>query len=112
MKSILLLLLCASMVGCSNVAEVRQKILERTPVGTSFDEVLKQCAELKFSCRSSKTAGYLNQDTGTVVGTSSIWALVEEKQKFLFIRSTMVYWGFDSHGKLIDAWVWQTRDAP
>ena len=112
MKCFLLLLLCGSMIGCSNVADVRETTLKRTPVTTSLDDVLKQCAELKLTCRSSKTAGYLNQDTGKVIGTSSIWALVEESKKFLFIRSTMVYWGFDGQGKLIDVWVWQTTDAP
>ncbi len=73
----------------------------------------KFCAVRKLVCKQSLTAGYMNQDSNVVVGSSSIWAVVsEERIAPLMVRSVEAFWGFDREGRLLDIWVWSTIDAP
>jgi hypothetical protein len=94
------------------VAVSRQEILGETPVGSTFEQVLQYCARRKLKCYLSKTAGFLNQDTGKAVGTESIWAQISEQSFFLIESSVTAYWGFGNDGRLLDIWVWRTNDAP
>lgn len=106
-------LLGLMLMSCAEKNQIRTRLLEETPIGSSFDQVLAYCKKLELKCSQSSTAGFLNQDTGDVVGVMSIWAVVNEhKTSPLSIRSTAVYWGFGGDGKLIDIWVWKTTDAP
>jgi translation initiation factor 2 alpha subunit (eIF-2alpha) len=100
-------------VACAEESKVRNELLQKTPVGTSFNEVLAYCTNNSLKCRQSNTAGYLNQKTGETVGVKSIWAVLSEKKEApLRISSVSAYWGFDKEGKLLDVWVWKTVDAP
>ncbi|WP_124950069.1 hypothetical protein [Sulfuriferula thiophila] len=101
------------MTACSSIVQIREHLLEKTPIGTKFDQVISFCASNNLKCYHSDTAGYLNQDTGKVVGVKSIWTgLSERKESPLTVTSISAYWGFDKDGKLIDIWVWKTIDAP
>lgn len=112
-RGITALVLGLALVACSSEYQMRTQLLEKTPIGSSFDQVLEHCSKFNLKCFQSSTAGYLNQATGKVVGVRSIWAVVDEhKDAPLKIVSIAAYWGFDSNGKLIDIWVWKTIDAP
>ena len=102
-----------AMVACSDESHVRSELLQKTPIGTSFEEILSYCANRNLKCRQSNTAGYLNQKTGQVVGVRSIWTVLSERKETpLTISSISAYWGFDKEGRLLDIWVWKTVDAP
>jgi hypothetical protein len=102
-----------ALVACTNENKVQENLLEKTPIGTSLDQVMLYCKNSNLKCYHSDTAGYLNQSTGKVVGVKSIWAVLNEHKYIpLTITSVSAYWGFDKDGKLIDIWIWQTIDAP
>jgi hypothetical protein len=99
--------------ACGRESSIRSQLLIQTPIGSSFDQVLNYCANQKLKCHSSTTAGFLNQDTGKVVGVISIWAVIEDRKGLPFTRVTYsADWGFSADKKLIDIWVWRTVDAP
>jgi hypothetical protein len=99
--------------SCGNVSKIRSQLLVDTPIGTKFGQVLEYCSKKKLTCAQSTKAGYLNQDTGAVVGVKSIWAVVSERKEAPLTTTTMAaYWGFDKDDNLIDIWVWKTIDAP
>ncbi len=103
----------ATMTACAEETRVRNELLEKTPIGTTFDQVLSFCASNNLKCRQSNTTGYLNQKTGQIVGVKSIWAVVSERKEMpLSTTSIAAYWGFDKDGRLLDIWVWKTIDAP
>lgn len=109
----LVFLLGLMLMSCAEENQVRTRLLEETPIGSSFDQVLAYCKKMELKCSQSSTAGFLNQDTGDVVGVMSIWAVISEQRTSpLSIRSTAAYWGFGNDGKLLDIWVWKTTDAP
>jgi len=110
---VLLMTIGATMSGCGEEIRVQKEMLEKTPIGTTFDQVLSFCKSNELKCRQSNDAGYLNQKTGEVVGVRSIWAVLSERRDApLSITSISVYWGFDKEGRLLDIWVWKTVDAP
>lgn len=101
------------LMACREEQGIREKLLKDTPTGTSFEEVKAFCAKSKFKCANSTTAGYLNQDTGQVIGVSSIWAVIDERKSMpMLTTSISAYWGFDKEKKLVDIWVWKTIDGP
>ena len=105
--------LSVTLKACESEHQVREQLLSTTPIGTTFEQVLSFCAAKKLKCRQSRTAGFLNQETGNVVGVQAIWAVVSEsKTGPLSIASISAYWGFDGDGRLLDIWVWKTVDAP
>ena len=102
-----------ALTGCVNESWIRKELLEKTPTGTSMNQVLELCSREKMTCKRSDSAGYLNQDTGKGVGVKSIWGIfLERKTTPLTIVTVEVFWGFDKDGKLLDIWVWKTVDAP
>ena len=99
--------------GCSDEQSIRTEILRRTPLGSTMEQVNAYCAAAQLSCHSSNTAGYVNRSTGVVVGSKSVWGIVENhKIGPLLISTSAAYWGFDSNGKLLDVWVWTTMEGP
>jgi hypothetical protein len=103
----------AAIAACANEVQERKELLEKTPIGASFDEVLAFCALRKLKCKQSKTAGYFHHKSGKTVGVQSIWAgISEQKETPLTVTTFSAYWGFDKDGKLLDIWVWKTVDAP
>lgn len=107
------LALAAGLTACGNVAEIRAGLVKETPLGAEMSRVLAFCKREKMQCKRSDTAGFLNQDTGQIVGVKSVWGLVtERKSSPLSTTSTEAYWGFDKDGHLLDVWVWRTTDAP
>jgi hypothetical protein len=107
------LVLGSAIVACKPAFAVRHSLLNETPIGTTFERVLKYCSTVSLNCAVSKTAGFLNQDTGKVVGVQSIWATLSQNATIPLVKSTVTaYWGFGSDGRLIDIWVWRTNDAP
>lgn len=108
-----ILIVVAAITGCVNEDRIRKKLLEKTPIGSDFEQVMAFCASSHIRCHRSETTGYLNQHTGKVVGVKSIWSTISERKDTpLSITSVSAYWGFDENGKLIDIWVWKTIDAP
>jgi hypothetical protein len=99
--------------ACSSETEMRSQLLEKTPRGASFNQVLQYCAINNLKCFQSNNAGYLNQDSGEVVGVKSIWSVIDEHQEAPLKKASIsAYWGFDANSRLIDIWVWKTVDAP
>ncbi len=113
LRILFIVLGAVAMTACANEVQERKKLLEKTPIGASFDEVLAFCAQRKLKCKQSKTAGYFDHKSGKTVGVQSIWAgISEQKETPLTVTIFSAYWGFNKDGKLIDVWVWKTVDAP
>ena len=111
-KIALLLFIGYILISCDSVNDVKNKLLKDTPIGTTFNQVLEYCKITKLKCSQSKTAGFINQDTGKAIGVMSISAVISERKTSLLSTSTIeAYWGFDGDGKLIDIWVWKTIDS-
>lgn len=95
--------------------KIRSRLLQSTPIGTSFEEVeawVLRTQKLKPTV--SMTAGFFKQEaTGdSTVGVQSIRVTLGDYLSFPFLRTTVVaFWGFDAHGRLIDVWIWKTRDG-
>lgn len=107
------LILGLLLMACSEEGRMRDALLQQTPIGSNFEEVRAYCARSNLKCAQSSTAGYLNQDTGKVIGVRSIWAVVKERNDIPLMKiSISVFWGFSQDGKLLDIWVWKTIDAP
>src|ERR1700677_4023719 len=114
------IIMCCCMLGammllnaCDSAPTIRGQLLKQTPIGSSFDQVLSYCTNQKLKCNSSTHAGFLNQDTGKVVGVNSIWAIIADKRGLPLTKVTYsAYWGFSADKQLIDIWVWRTVDAP
>lgn len=107
------LVIGATLTACANENQTRKQLFEKTPVGSGMAQVMTFCKHENLKCNRSDTAGYLDQDTGKIVGVKSIWGvLAERKTTPLTITSVSAYWGFDKDGHLIDIWVWKTTDAP
>jgi hypothetical protein len=102
------LLFVASVTGCTSATSHRLRLLESTPRGATFDAVLAYCQSKNLNCKQSRTAGFLNQDNGKVVGVKSIWSTIDQG----WFRTVEAYWGFDGEGKLLDVWVWATLEGP
>lgn len=98
----------------SCVSSERAELLRVTPKGSSIEQVLNLCQMRGIQCQRSDTAGYLNQDTGKVVGARSVWATIKAERSYVLptVSTTSAYWGFDQEGRLLDIWVWRTTDAP
>ena len=107
---IIMFLIGPTLLSCSSTSAVRTRLLQETPVGTSFEQVWNFCVAREKKCYQSLKAGYLNQDTGKIVGVYSIWANIDEQK--LKAGTITAYWGFGSDSRLIDVWVWRTIDAP
>ncbi len=83
--------------------ESRETLLAKTPIGTSFKAVLAECTKRHWNCKQSRTAGYLDQDTGLRVGQHSIRATVRKSRMiFVFKSDTEANWAFDANDKLMD----------
>jgi hypothetical protein len=101
--------LCVALVSCIPSSRYRQRLLEATPVGTTFEQVLQYCKTSKLACKSSHTAGYFNQETQRTIGVESIWSVVSDNA---FKSSVEAYWGFGPDHRLVDVWTRRTTDAP
>jgi hypothetical protein len=103
----------AFLAACSSEVNIRTQLLEKTPIGVQFDEVLQFCKSKDLKCTISTSSGFLNQRTGKVVGVKSIRTIYSEKRElpFFFTTTISVEWGFDENGKLLDFWVWKTSDG-
>lgn len=110
--SVLALFFAVMAAGCT--PGERDELLRATPKGSSVEQVLNLCRAKGFQCNRSDTAGYLDQDTGKVVGVRSVWATIKTERSSLLpmVSTTSAYWGFDKDGRLLDIWVWHTTDAP
>lgn len=102
----------AILAGC--VSSERDELLRVAPKGSSIEQVLNLCQTRGLQCQRSDTAGYLDQDTGKVVGVRSVWATLKTESSSVLptVSTTSAYWGFDKEGRLLDVWVWHTTDAP
>lgn len=95
--------------------EIRQALLVETPIGSSFEEALQRLRERGYSPAPSNN-GFYRQEAGqlpTTVGVSSIRVTLGDYWWIPFLNTTVTgFWGFDSNGRLIDVWVWNTTDSP
>lgn len=112
LRSVMASSMAIVVVGCGASGE-RDELLKATPKGSSIEQVLSLCSSRGLQCHRSDTAGYLDQDTGKVVGVRSVWATIKTERSTLpMVSTTSAYWGFDRDGHLLDIWVWRTTDAP
>ena len=96
-------------------AEVQQVLLGKTPLGSSMEDVLKVIEQNGWALRHvDEKRGFPDQRTGPPrpTGSKHIQADAGDYLGVPFISNATIYWGFDDSGKLIDAWVWRTTDAP
>ena len=91
---------------------VRKEILEKTPIGIKFEEVLRFCKDQNLNCSSSKNTGYFDRNDKKEVGIQSIWVVLEKKVTSpVTVRWIGAYWGFDENGELIDVMIRRTVDS-
>jgi hypothetical protein len=97
----------------SNLSE--RHVLAETPLGSHISEVRKLIATRQWEVvYDSEEVGFLDQrDPANLsrVGSVSIRATVGSYHGIPFKTTVTVFWGFDRAGKLIDVWVWKTRDV-
>jgi hypothetical protein len=98
-----------------NADSLRDHFFAQTPVGTSFDEVLKKLRADGYAPIPNMASGFVRQEAGEealIVGQSSIKATLGDYWSiFLLTTSVTAYWGFDSTGHLVDIWIWKTTDG-
>src|SRR5215216_4840851 len=75
------------LASCGTSGE-REELLRATPKGSSIEQVLNLCRSRDIQCHRSDTAGYLDQDTGKVVGVRSVWATIRTERSPLPMVST------------------------
>ena len=116
---VLLVLLIAFIVLFSNPLRrsesyIAEYILDITPLGTSFDDVLNSVNTKKWELNfANESSGFYHQGVtpNEIVGEKSIRASLGDYQGFPLQTNVTVFWGFNSKGELIDIWVWKTRDG-
>ncbi|WP_143069627.1 hypothetical protein [Halopseudomonas yangmingensis] len=90
---------------------IRNYVLERTPLGSDFSEVLTVIRENKWTVIFvNESSGFYHQGRKepTVIGQKSIRASLGDYQDIPFRANVTVFWGFDDEGRLLDIWVWKT----
>ena len=89
--------------------------LYETPLESHISDVREFVSTREWEVAyDSETHGFLDQrepgDLSTV-GSMSIRAQVGSYWGIPFLTYVTVFWGFNGDGKLIDIWVWKTRDV-
>jgi len=95
--------------------KIQADMIEKTPIGTTFNEVLKRLESMNFKPKISNNTGFLKQEGGLskTIGVSSIRVHLGDYWKFPFFRTSVTaFWGFDETGRLIEIWIWKTTDSP
>ena len=93
---------------------IEQYVLEITPMGSNFDEVLSSIGNKNWKLNfSNESAGFYHQgiQPNRIVGEKSIRASLGSYQGVPFKTDVTVFWGFDNSGKMTDIWVWKTRNG-
>ena len=90
-------------------------LLSKTPLGRHITDVREFVSTREWDVAyDSETHGFLDQRDPanlSTVGSMSIRAEVGTYWGIPFLTYVTVFWGFDADGKLIDIWVWKTRDV-
>jgi hypothetical protein len=115
---IVLLLVVAGIIASNPLrrseAHIRSKLLRDTPLGTDLTAVHQ------YIIRNGWKISYVREDGGFLdqrtapsksVGEKSIRASLGDYQDLPFKANVTVFWGFDEDSRLIDVWVWKTRDG-
>lgn len=92
-------------------AEIEILVLEKTPMGSSFDHVLRSIDESKWELSSqSRAHGFYDgrSKPRKTTGFMSIRASLGDYQDIPFQANVTVFWGFSEVGELSDIWVWKT----
>ena len=84
-------------------AEIRDRLLTETPLGSTYDKVLAY----------SKTRGWDSPSTQNRAGipAAQLWCLLGEYQGIPFVVSVSAYWEFDATSRLQRIRVVKTRDG-
>jgi hypothetical protein len=94
---------------------LRQSILVQTPLGSSFEDVLRELQARGYVAIPS-SHGLFRLDAEEHVktfGVSSIRVELGDYWTFpFFATSVAAYWGFDAKGRLFDVWVWKGTEGP
>ncbi|MFG1691426.1 hypothetical protein ACGF5M_04660 [Gemmatimonadota bacterium] len=89
-------------------------LIQGAPLGSDIGEVRQYVAQHGWHVAyDSEERGFLDQRSkpNRVVGSMSIRAELGQYQGLPFVGHITAFWGFDERGRLIDVWVWRTRDA-
>lgn len=94
--------------------QIREYLLKKTPLGSSFQSVTKMVENEGWLNRNYVgSGGYLVQEPGRAsyeVGVSSINGHLG-KYGFPLRVHVSAFWGFNEKGELVDIWVWKTVDG-
>ena len=95
-------------------AHVTGILYQMTPLGTSYDEVLRRVDDNYKFVHPNERTGFLRVDPAgsQVVGVRSLEAHIVDYWHFPIGTTTVdAFWGFDRNNKLIEIWVWKTTDS-
>jgi len=85
-------------------SQIRESILEITPIGMSSDEILqiiKDNADWELYGGISTIGFPSDESWNTLIGETSIRATIGHYRHF-FTTAVVVFWGFDEYSNLID----------
>ncbi len=95
--------------------EIKVQMLNKTPIGMSFDEVVSKLKSKNFNPEIYNNKGFFKHEYDQypiTIGRSSIEVFLGDYIVFPFyFTSVTAFWGFDKEGKLIEIWVRKTTDG-
>lgn len=99
-------------------ANIRDLLLEKTPIGTKMEDVLEFIEvneEWEVKSINYETGFYHQRITPPrVIGEKSIRVSLGNYRvirNMYFETNVTVFYGFDENGELVEIWVWKTTDA-
>lgn len=93
--------------------DIREELLQETPLGMPLDEVIKVLNKKGYSLVLDPDRGFWKRDTDLVVGVKHIEANLGTYTTLF--RGTVgwqtmyvtAYWGFNNKDQLVDIWIWK-----
>lgn len=118
-QSTLLMCMVLLFAGCSELrkseARIQQDILEVAPIGSDMSTVISMLQQKGYEIVwINRNSGFSDQRVrpAKVKGEMSIRSNFGDYRGFIFMVNVTVFFAFDEEGKLLDVWVWKTKDAP
>ena len=113
-QRMLVLLLAGGCALRRSESRIETELLERAPLGSGVSDVRDLIRQESWQVAyDHEDRGFLDQRVRPpqVVGVGSIRAELWSYQGFPWRVFVTGFWGFDADKKLIDVWVWKTRDV-
>jgi len=87
-----------------SLEEIREDILQITPLGTSMEEVLEVIENKGWEIRwiKNRKCEYTDLSGDFIIGDKSIRAYIGKYRNMIFTAYINIYWGFDENSQLIE----------